>query len=94
MKSITISLLALATFATTGFTQTTNGTESTSAERKAAMEVGRELRHEGLSLGQAEIEIWKVAWERYPGLTTRASGFASIAIRSFEGTQSRTTRTI
>jgi hypothetical protein len=94
MKSITISLLALATFATTGFTQTTNGTESTSAERKAAMEVGRELRHEGLSLGQAEIEIWKVAWERYPGLTTRASGFASIAIRSFEGTQSRTIRTI
>ena len=94
MKSISISLLALATFATAGFTQTINGTESASAERKAALEVGRELRHEGLSLGQAEIEIWKVAWERYPGFTTRASGFASIAVRAFEGTQSRTIRTI
>jgi hypothetical protein len=94
MKSIAISLVALATFATAGFTQTINGTESASAERKAAIEVGRELRHEGLSLGQAEIEIWKVAWGRYPGSTTRASGFASMAVRAFEETQSRTIRTI
>jgi hypothetical protein len=86
--------LALATFATAGFTQTINGTESASAERKSAIEVGRELRHEGLSLGQAEIEIWKVAWERYPELTTRASGFASMAVRAFAGAQSRTIRTI
>lgn len=94
MKSIAISLLALATFATTGYTQTTNETGSVSAERREAIEIGRELRKEGLSLGQAEIEIWKVAWARYPGVATRASGFASMAVRAFEGNQSRTIRTI
>jgi hypothetical protein len=94
MNSIVISLVALASFTTAGYTQTINEAGSVSAERRAAIEVGRELRHEGLSLGQAEIEIWKVAWERYPGLATRASGFASVAVQAFEGKQSRTIRTI
>jgi hypothetical protein len=87
MNRITITLMALASFTTTGHTQTIS-------ETKAAREVGRELRHEGLSLGQAEIEIWKVAWERYPDSRSRASGFASVAVQAYEGKQSRTIRTI
>jgi hypothetical protein len=94
MQSIAISLLVLATFATAGYTQTTNESGSVSTERREAIVIGRELRQEGLSLGQAEIEIWKVAWERYPRVATRASGFASIAVRAFEGNQSRIFRTI
>jgi hypothetical protein len=87
MNRNAITLVVLASFTIAGYTHTIN-------ETKAATEVGRELRHQGLSLGQAEIEIWKVAWERYPGSRSRAIGFASVAVRAYEGKKSRTIRTI
>jgi hypothetical protein len=67
MNSIVISLVALASFTTAGYTQTINEAGSVSAERRAAIEVGRELRHEGLSLVKPKSRFGKSPGSVIPG---------------------------
>jgi hypothetical protein len=51
-------------------------------ESHPAREYGRSLAREGLNPGQAEAEIWREAWETYPGRRFFARCFAQESDKS------------
>jgi len=84
MKKCLFSVMAVVSLAIAGHTQ-----GPASPKRETATELGLELRHEKLSAGQAEIEIWKTARAYYPDSRLREDSFASVAERAFQGTGSK-----
>ena len=53
-------------------------------ESQPAREYGRALAREGLDFGQAEAEIWREAWQTYPGRRFFARCFAQEAKNAYE----------
>jgi hypothetical protein len=54
-------------------------------EAKAPIRLGHQLRQARLTPGQAETEIWKVAWQTYPDHRFFARAFVTVATDAFEG---------
>jgi hypothetical protein len=52
-----------------------------------ARHYGRTLAQEGLDPVQAEAEIWREAWQQYPGSRFFARCFAREATQAYESTQ-------